>query len=404
MKSYRLANRQLHPTGVDLQIVLAHAYAQQQRLMCGCRQDVPVELYIAKVTVRNAYELRRMPGTGSKHASECDHYEPPEGLSGLAQVQGHAILEHPESDLVELKLDFALSKMSGRTLPTPKDTPPDSVKSDGTKLTLRGLLHYLWHTAGFDKWYPAMAGKRTYGTFFKYINHAALGKVAKAQPLGEMLYVPEPFDGAREKEARSRRMLRLAKLASRTRVATKLGLVVGELYEFRSAQFGHHAIFKNAPDCPFRVNEDLHKRMVKHFEAALTMWDQHLDDSHLILIGTFTVDATGMPALNEVAVMNVTSHWIPFENLYEKTLIDNLVDSKRVFWKSLRFNLPLAAPMANVVLTDTSASNALCILPPGAQVEDQEQLASLVGVDGVQTWFWRSGEEEMPQLPRAHGA
>jgi len=336
--------RRLLPTDSDFQVILGKAYAQQLRPACACRQDSPVELYVAKISARNAYELRRMPGAGTRHTSECDHYEPPEGLSGLAQVQGHAILEHLETDVVDLKLDFALSKMASRTLPTPKDTPADSVKSDGTKLTLRGLLHYLWHEAGFDKWYPAMTGKRTYGTFYKYLNHAAAGKMAKSQPLAEMLYIPEPFDAARQRESISRRMLRLTQLGGSTRAVTKLGLVVGEVYEFRPSQFGHQLIFTNALDCPFRVNEDLYKRIVKHFEAALSVWDQHLQDTHLVLIGTFVVDATGMPTLNEVAVMNVTANWIPFETLFEKTLIERLTEQRRIFWKSLRFNLPLSAP------------------------------------------------------------
>ena len=398
MKTYRLGAVTLKPLEAGFQQALAEAYKAQQRPLCGCRDDVDVPLYIAKIAASNTYVLRRMPGAGSRHTTECDHFEPPAALSGLAQVQGHAIIE-TENETVELKLDFALSKIPGRALPTPKDEPADSVKSDGTKLTLRGLLHYLWHSAGLDKWVPAMAGKRTYGTFYKYVSGAAAGKVAKSQPLAEMMFIPEPFDAAREKDIRSRRLLRLTKLASSTKATTKLGLLVGELYEFRPAQFGHQAVFKGALDCPFRVNEDLHKRMLKHFEGALTMWDQHLQDSHLIVIGTFTVDAVGTPTLNEVAVMNVTANWIPFDSLYEKTLIEALTTQRRSFWKCLRFNLPQSAPMANAVVTDTPSAHALCILPPGAQQEDREKLEALIGVDGMKTWFWRSGEEELPGLP-----
>lgn len=396
---YRLGGREFHPGDADFQHVLAHAYSNGLRPLCGCNRSTPVELYVAKISSKGTYELRRMPKAGSRHASDCDHYEPPPGLSGLAQVQGHAILENDQNDLVELKLDFALSKISGRTLPTPKDTPTDSVKSDGTKLTLRGLLHYLWHTASLDKWYPAMQGKRTYGTFYKFINQAAMGKVAKSQPLADMLYVPEPHDPLRESDIRSRRMLRMAQLASSSGATTRLGLLVGELFELRSAQFGHQAIFKGAMDCPFRVNDDLYKRMLKHFEAALTMWDQNLRDTHLIVIGTFTIDAAGMPLLHEVAVMNVTQNWIPFETIYEKSLVDGLTEQQRIFWKCLRFNLPARAAMANAVVTDTMEATALCILPPGATEEDLQDLSWQVGRDEMSLWFWRAGEEEMPDLP-----
>ncbi len=401
-RSYRLGSREFSARDGDFQNILAHAYAQGLRPVCGCNRVQDVELYVAKISSRGQYELRRMPRAGAQHASECDHYEPPPGLSGLAQVQGHAIVEDAATETVDLKLDFALSKIKGRALPTPKDTPADSVKSDGTKLTLRGLLHYLWHAAGLDKWYPAMMGKRTYGTIYKYVSQAALGKVAKSQQLSDMLYIPEPPDANREADIRGRRMLRMAKLGGAPAGATKLGLLVGELYELRPAQFGHQAIFKGALDCPFRVNDDLYARMLKHFESALTMWDQHLQDSHLMVIGTFMVDSAGMPSLHEVAVMNVNQQWIPFDSIYEKSLIDGLVAQERVFWKSLRFNLPASAPMANAVLTDTHQATALAILPPGATEEEQDELARHIGEGDMPLWFWRAGEQEMPHLPVRH--
>lgn len=404
-RTYLLNERRFSPDDGDFQEILAYAYNSQIRPTCGCNASKPVELYVAKITNRAAYELRRMPNAGASHASDCAHYEPPLGLSGLAQVQGHAILEDDQTELVELKLDFALSKIAGRTPPPPKETLADSVKSDGTKLTLRGLLHYLWHTAQLDRWYPAMEGKRGYGTMYKYVSNAAIGKVAKSQPLPDMLFIPEPYHPDRDADIKKRRMLRMAQLASSSGTSTKLGLIIGELYELRPAQFGHHAIFKGSLDSPFRVNADLYKRMLKNFESALSMWDQHLDDTHLVVIGTFTVDISGMPSLNEVAVMNVTQNWIPFESIYEKSLITELTVQKRTFWKCLRFNLPKAAPMANVVLTDTEESpTALCILAAGATEENETELKKQVGTDGMQLWFWRSGEQELPVLPLLHKA
>lgn len=396
---YELNGHMFGANDPDFQLILSHAYEHELRPLCCCKSTQRPELYVAKISSRSAYELRRMPNAGGRHSSDCDHFEPPPGLSGLAQVQGHAIVENQQTQMVELKLDFALAKISGRALPTPKDTPADSVKSDGTKLTLRGLLHYLWHTAGLDKWYPAMAGKRTYGTVYKYLSQAAMGKVAKSQSLADLLFIPEPHDSKREAEIRSRRMLRMAQLGGQAGSTTKLGLIVGELYELRPAQFGHQAIFKGAMDCPFRVNDDLFKRMLKHFEAALSMWDQSIQDTHLMVIGTFTVDNAGMSLLHEVAVMNVTANWLPFESTYEKALLDALTQNQRAFWKCLRFNLPPSAPMANAVLTDTEQASALCILMPGAAQDQEQAMIKHVGDDYMPLWFWHAGEQEMPSLP-----
>jgi hypothetical protein len=404
IRKYRFGNHVLGPLDKDFQGYLAKAYEQKSRITCACKSSKPVELYIAKLSSKGEFELRRMPGAGSSHASECAHYEPPLALSGLAQVQGQAIIEHPHAETVELKLDFALTKIPGRTPPSPSGTAQASVKSDGIKLTLRGLLHYLWHCAELNRWHPALAGKRNYGTVFKFIQVAAMGKSAKSGQLMDFLYMPEPYSPDREVASKSRRILKLGQLASQTSAgATKLGLLIGELFEIRPAQFGHQAVFKGALDQPFQINEDLYKRMLKHFKSQLTLWDQHLDHSHLVLIGTFTMDpTTGIAQLNEVAIMNVTKNWIPFDSIYELNLVDQLTKSSRSYWKSLRFNLPPKAPMANLVLTDTSGgATALCIFPPGATDQDQTELMKHLDTErqGMHVWCWLAGEQEIPALP-----
>lgn len=405
LKKYRIGARIMGAGDEQFQEQLALAYEQKTKIYCACSKARPVELYIAKISATGQYEVRRMPGDGSQHKVDCAHYEPPLGVSGFAQVRGLAIVEQLQEGLqrVDLKLDFSLTKLAGRSMPAPKDTPSDSVKSDPTKLTLRGLLHYLWHCAGLAKWYPAMSGKRTYGTVYKYLNHAAIGKRTKADHLSDLLYVPEPFDRAREAASKSRRVLKMAQLSTKTtQGATRLGLIIGELFELRPAQFGRHAIFKGALDCPFRINDDLYKRLVKHFEAQLTMWDQNIDTTHLILIGTYKMDTVGVPMVVECCVMNATQNWIPFESLYELGLIDELTRQGRQFWKCMRFNLPLSAPMANLILTDTpQRSTALCVLPAGATEDERDAVLKAVSPDkhDMNVWFWKSGEEEIPPLP-----
>ena len=45
----------------------------------------------------------------------------------------------------------------------------DSVASSGTKLSLRGLLHYLWDQGELTRWQPGFAGKRTWSTVRKCV-------------------------------------------------------------------------------------------------------------------------------------------------------------------------------------------------------------------------------------------
>ena len=59
------------------------------------------------------------------------------------------------------------------------------------------------------------------------------------------------------------------------------------------------------------------------------------------------------PEFEEMALMTVTSEWIPFENVYDKLLIEQLTRARRSFVKGLRYNMPAQRPMASCVASDT---------------------------------------------------
>ena len=74
--------------------------------------------------------------------------------------------------LTALRFDFALSKGASKAIPSVNTEAKNSVKTDGKKLSLRGLLHYLWEQAEFNKWSPGMAGKRNWFVIRKYLYEA----------------------------------------------------------------------------------------------------------------------------------------------------------------------------------------------------------------------------------------
>jgi hypothetical protein len=127
-------------------------------------------MYVARLG--EGYIVKRMPDTGSHHAPDCPSYEPPAEFSGLGQVLGSAITEDPATGETTLKLDFPLTKMPGRSTIPPTGGEGDSVSSTGTKLSLRGLLHYLWDQAELTRWHPGFAGKRTWATVRRHLLQA----------------------------------------------------------------------------------------------------------------------------------------------------------------------------------------------------------------------------------------
>jgi hypothetical protein len=376
---------------------LEDAKASQTRPLCRCTMP-GAPMYIAKVSGRLI--LKRMPGTGGNHSPTCDSFEPPPELSGLGEVMGSAIQEDPSNGTTALKLDFSLTKTGGRAPPVADGEQADSVASTGKKLTLRGTLHYLWDQAGFNKWSPAMANKRHWHTIHRYLLQAAEGKVSKGTSLPDMLYVPEPFHVDHKDEIAARLAAVLAKAAPVPgKASRRLMLAVGEVKEIAQARYGHKIIFKQVPTHHFMLDEDLHKRLVKRFESERALWNT-VEDSHLMAIATFSVGTTGIASIEEMALMPVTTNWLPFESNYELALIEAMTNSGRRFTKGLRYNLSSKRPLACLIASDTQPHpTALYILPPGATEEDDLALQQLIAESNFQTWVWRTASGAMPPLP-----
>jgi hypothetical protein len=188
--TYLFGNLRLSSADERLADALATAHAKRRRPKCLCLMQ-GIEMYVARLG--EGFIVKRMPGTGSRHAPDCPSYEPPPESSGLGQVLGTAIKEDPATGETALRLGFSMSKLGGRTTMPAPGSPSDSVDSDGSKLSLRGLLHYLWDQAELTRWQPGFAGKRNWGTVRKHLLLAAENKVARGEALRCRLYIPKPF-------------------------------------------------------------------------------------------------------------------------------------------------------------------------------------------------------------------
>jgi hypothetical protein len=402
MTRYRVVTQTLAATDPRLGEVLAGVYANRERPLCLC-QGAGVPMYIARFEGR--FLIKRMPNSGAEHAPSCDSYEPPAELSGLGEVLGAAIRENPDDGTTALRLDFALSKVPGRAPPISGEEARTPVRSDGSRLTLRSLLHFLWDQAGFNRWFPAMAGKRRWPVLRRYLQLAASDKIVKGRPLSERLYVPEPFTAEHKAAIRQRREARLADLAAATGATRPLMIVVGEVKAIETARYGHKMLLRHAPDFPFMLDADLHRRLARRCQAELGLWDG-CEDGHLMMIGTFGLTPGGIATLEEVALMNVNAQWIPFENAYDKPVIDQLYAGGRRFQRGLRYNLPATRPLAFAVLSDTlPVPTALYLEPPASDEGFRVALDALIADSPLASWRWRCGAEPMPALPlRGHAA
>ena len=361
-----------------------------RRILCLCHQP-PIEMYVP--LRHGAYRVACMPGTDVRHHQDCTHYDLPLSLSGAGQVMGTAIDENDEGDVV-LRLDFALNKIAGRAPPPPASgSTPETAKADPSKLTLRGLLHYLWQEAQFHKWTPRMENKRTEGVFYKYIKLAAANKRMKAGMLADVLVVPRPALQNAKPEPNE---LTLTRASTDEKNNRRLALVCGEVVSIDPRPMGHQLKLKSLPE-GLQLSTELYKKVEKAFGAQLSLWDP--TEAKLFALATYYIDQVGLAVVSEITFMNTTSNLLPYENNYEKALLDRLVANGRRFTKGLRFNLKMTTPIASVVLTDTEHPVAMFIQSPGADVDTFDAKVDEVTSLGMQTWIWKAGQAKEPELP-----
>jgi hypothetical protein len=384
--------RIIHINNREVQQLLAAAHTDRVRPLCLCRPD-GVAMYVAKIGP-DKYVIKRMPDSGLEHAHRCASYLPPEELSGLGQVLGSAITEEADSGLTAIKLGFRMSKAE-RAAPAGAGDGgvADSVAADPNRLTLRAVLHYLWQEADLATWTPGMDGKRNWRIVSWYLRQAARGKFAKGKPLATRLYIPEPFNVEKKTEIAARRLSAWAPMQQHGS-GQQFMMLIGEYKEIVPARFGHKLLVRHLPDAPLMIDDKLVARLNKRFGDELEL-AQADDKGHLMVIATFSVGRAGLAAAEEISLVMTDEHWLPYESLLDKLLLDAALAARRRFTKSLRYNLAPDKPMASLVFTDTETPTAAFLL---TSEEDRDTAARIATDTFTDVWTWVLGED-MPPLP-----
>jgi len=402
MATYQFGEHSISEDHPDFQAMAAAAHRQHMRPLCLCKA-AGLEMYVA--CIRDRYFLKRMPETGSQHALTCSSYEPPAGLSGLGEVLGNAIrANYDDTGTTTLRLGFSLSRR--QTVAPRKDVPrattsgADQVRSDGARLSLRALLHYLWREAGLHRWVPAMAGKRSWYVIRKHLLKAAESNFVSGRRLVDMLYIPEPFVLEEKDAIAARRLAQFERLRHARGADTSLFIVIGEVKEIGDARYGKRIVFKHLPDCPFMLRSDIAARLERKFMQERELWNM-FDDLHLVACGTVSIGKSGIPAIEELTLMLASAQWLPLENSYEKAAMERLVVHGRRFEKCLRFNLAAEKALATVVLSDTPEPVVLFVVPPESADSADRTVADLRAECPYPMVVWNCAGSEFPELPPA---
>lgn len=398
MRQFRITGELHESDAPDLQAALRSAYEQRERPLCLCREP-GLPMYIARMG--DQFLIKRMPFTGAEHDPACESFEPPYELSGLGALMGSAIQLDPATGMAALKLEFSLSKRGSRASPLGTGNGvADSVSGEAHKMTLRGLLHYLWHESGMTKWTSAWAGKRRWWNLQWHLLEAAKHMVVKGAPLSDILYIPEQFRSQNKQAIEQRRTEALVHALPPKSGPRPLMVLVGEVKEFASARSGMNLIVKHIPGFPFILDEGMYRRLQARFDSEMALWSAD-EASHLIAIATFGMNAAGLATVEEMALMAVSENWIPYESAYEKRLVDALAKVRQQSTKGLRYNLPADRPIAAALFLQRQPRPvALYIVPPTAGDEFEAALGELIASrPEMDAWAWRVAGGEMPPLP-----
>lgn len=398
MRRFQIGDRIVDEQAGDFPEQLAIAYRTKLRPACLCTTP-GVAMYIARIG--DQFLAKRMPLTGGAHDPACGSFEPPYELSGLGPLIGSAIQIDAASGAAALRLDFSLTKRGPRSATATASENREAVKNEARKLSLRALLHYLWHQGGLTEWTCHWAGRRHWWQVRSHLLEAARTMTVRGETLADRLFVPEPFRAEDKTGIEQRRAIALAAIhQAASGGPRKLMLLVGEIKEFPQARTGRKVVIKHMPGFPLFLEEGTWRRLQTRFSAEFELWQAN-EFSHLIAIMTIGASTSGMAIVNEIALMTVTGEWLPVESIHEQQLVDKLAKMRRKSVKGLRFNLSGAQPVAIAILPEPKpVAVALYLVPPDAGDDFEAALTDMINArPDLHAWIWRINDGDMPDLP-----
>ena len=379
-----------------LQDALAQVYDTPERPRCLCVRG-GVEMYVAR---HRRYVVKRMPDSGRQHHATCASYEPEPGQSGLGELIGQSIIER-SPEWVELRVDFPLARIPGRALARGPAQEPAEINAPQHRMSLRAVMHFLFERAGFNRWTPAMEGKRTQRVLHRYLLEAAEGIQTKGVLLSERLYVPEPFHEERKIEIAERRRGKLAVLHSPEDDARfKMALVLGEYKAAEASPLGRKVWLKHMPDAPLFIDSKAWERIERAYGGLLEAPDADTKTKPRVVMGALIyAKREHTYQIDTASFMLTTENWIPIEGIHEADLIEVLTEQKRRFVKPLRYDARSVAPFPNVLLLDTgSEPTPLHVLSALMDPHDRAAKEAALSAQRSTPWLWHT-EAPMPALP-----
>lgn len=273
----------------------------------------------------------------------------------LGELVGEAVVQLDPAR-VELHVDFPWARVPGRAGVSREPAEPSEVGRTRRRMSLRALMHFLFERAGFNRWSPAMAGKRNQAVLHKYLMQAAEAIQVKGEPLSNRLYVPEAFSESAKAEQAERRRARLSVLQPHDG-RQRLTVVLGEFKGWESASAGARIWIRHMPDAPLLADARTWARVQSGFAPLFEALDSDGGRGlRLILAALIRARREHTYEIDLASLMLTSEEWIPLEGVHEAPLVRALVAQGRRFVKPMRYDARSVAGFANAILLVVGAS------------------------------------------------
>ena len=330
---------------VPWQKVLSSARSRDAAVKCCCPGSGGKRLSVRYYEDSDSCGLARYPLTGEEHSNDCRFYAPNPEKSGLAGYE-KGVVDELDNGGVKIRLGIGLRKKqpsdNPNTLQPPVQRGPTGKQA---RMTLLGLLHYLWDRAGLNVWWPAMQGKRDSG-----LVNARLREAASDIKVGQIKLDRVLLLSALAKEGRWA-LLNQERVLEANQGGLRL-LMIAPLASYRREREMNALPIKGYGGLPFLdVDAQLWDAVRNRYHRAVAAWQQ---GSSVITIAQLEVKGNVRYArVLDVALMSVTDNWIPVDSSYEKRIADKLTLEKRAFLKPMRFDAEEDEVFPDFILRDT---------------------------------------------------
>jgi len=384
--AYALGDEILSADSPVFQAKLLSAYATRRRPRCMCVAG-GIEMYTSRHD--DVVSLKRLPGTGSQHAPSCPSYEIPLEASGLGRLLGSAIRRDPWSGDSKLSLAFSLSTRHRNLDTTVRQAIGETCHGTTPRLSMLGMLHYLWDQAELTHWHPSFRGRRSWAVVRKRVMDAAAQMQASRRSLGELLHLPESFVEDRVQAVREQRR----KFFATAEAERRLALVVGELKSIHRSRDAWRLAIRHMPELPILLDDGMYRKACARFSHELELWRAD-DRVRLLALVAVSVGALGALQATSLSLSCTSSEWLPFSDRAEWSLLSALLGQQRSFIRALQYGLAPPAGQARVpyaFLTDTAQRSQPLFIDQRSCTDDSGQEPA--------AWTWNWLNEDMPCFP-----